>query len=288
MIGSRLFLVFSALSFSLAAWAYIPPLPSLLKSTLEGRKAAQFELVLHHRVTGAGNVVIDEKILADRGRAYFIWQIAGLTHSVGASFDGKNYVMGGGRNLVSRSAVFDRYLTASGSDPLAEALLNEGFIRADQLKQFKPDYKPEGNPDTWETKDNYLRHPDIYLERLKPENGILPYGIAITGTSDANMKKTVVFDEKLRGLRRLEWKEGQDEGTWAFDSLASTPGLGYLPHHLALRVGQSDVVTTDLVRAFVVKGRQVSEFKNELGAAERDSSLTPEADAALKLLLSYR
>jgi len=165
----------------------------------------------------------------------------------------------------------------------------EGFIRQDQLRQFKPGFNPEGDPQNWGVKDNYLRHPDIFLERLHPSPaGLGPIAIAVVGVDESAMRKTIDFDQKLRGVRRLEWREGTERNAWELDNFSSVTGLGLLPHHLTFQKGDTEVISADLQHAIALKGKGLGEFQSAFKEASHESNLSSETETTLNLLLSYR
>ena len=271
---SRLALL-GLLFFHAAAHAFIPPVPAVVKEIFYGRKPKRAtEIVLRHVIEAKpGEVIeVEERIMTERGRARFRWRIGG--QPVGGQLERDGYLVEGGSKIETRSRLFLKYLLTASDTDFLNALQEEGFVRRDQLQQFKPGYSPDGDPNLWDVRGAYLRHADIYLHRVRQS-----VGIAVEGDA----KRIVYFDQGLHGVRRLEWRDGTPVA-WDFDGF-HTPGKegGFYPRHLYFSVNGEEKIRSELVAIRGASDRQVAEF-----TASPKGGPSGSAEAALQFLLSYR
>jgi hypothetical protein len=280
----KLLTLLLALIFSQSVFAFIPPLASLVKDAFEGRKATPVEIVIRHRVEPKGleALEIEEHILADRSHTYISWKTPQISQPVWASLEKKNYVFSTGGRVSSHSSLFLKYLVDSSADDYANALFAEQFIHRDQLLQFKPGFELTGDPQSWAIKDNYIQHEGVYLKRLKSGGA----GYAITGYREGATSRVVVFDKDSQGIRRLEWKDGEETTAWNFNQITKF-GQGYYPKRMSLERNGVDVVGSELVMIKAVKEKQVGEFRNALQRAG-NAPIPQNLEEALKILLSER
>lgn len=281
---NRLFLALLLLTVN-SAFAFIPPLTSIVKEVF-GERRAQIGVEAHlkHRVVVGGQTVeIEERIVRDSSGAYFLWKIPG-NGPIAAMHEKQGYALSKERVLPSRSTVFWKYLVESSEDSVRDALLAERFVRRDQFYQYKPGFNPSGDPSTWNVKENYVRHDDIYRERL-------PGGLSIVvkGYQEGSTSRTVFFDDKLRGMTRLEWKDGDVVASWSFSGFTkSIWDKGLLPKHASLDVNGTNAITTEIVSVRTLKDRTLFDAKSAWKAAAKAINVNSNVEPALKILVSYR
>lgn len=275
--------LFSILGWSISAWGFIPSVPDMLKEVTTGRKGGAVEIVLKHRIAvrGSGTIEIEERIFDEKNKTLFIWSGSPFPQPTAGSLEGMNYKIHD-QTLPTKSLVLVRYLTANGPDELRDSLISERMIRRDHLNQFKPGFNPEGDPQTWQIKDNYLVHPEVYLKRL--ESGI---AYAVSGTEEGPELRQVLFDRALKGIRRFEWREGETIQSWNCEGFSPVPAGGNYPRRIFFENNGSEVIQSDLLTVRALNARSLTEFKNSWRAADR-AALTQNGEGILKLLMSYR
>jgi hypothetical protein len=280
-------LVLSFLFLSLTARAFIPPLPSILKEVFDARKSGiAAEIYLKHRIEVRPQefVELEERVLRERNETLFIWRQVGQSAVTAARWEGQNYFFAKDRQAPIGSELPIGYLVTDSADWFRDQMTAEQFIRRDQLYQFKPGFMPQGDPQTWNLKENYLRHEDIFLARL-------PAGIAIAvqGLSEPTASHTVFFDQALKGILRFEWKQGDQVAAWDFDQFSGKASDGFLPRRLRFERNGTVMVQSELVGSRKLKDKQLYEFKNTWKQAmSRGYSPTNTVEGALKTLLNNR
>ena len=274
-----------------SAFGFIPPLPSLMKEVLGDRKAqVGVEATLKHRVIVAPNQIVDieERIVRDSSGVYFLWRIPGNA-PIAAMHEKQGYALSKERVYPSRSTIFWKYLVDSSEDAVRDSLLTERFVRRDQFYQYKQGFNPTGDPSTWNLKENYVRHDDIYREKLP--SGV---AIAVKGYEEGNTARIVYFEDRLRdnrsrGLSRLEWRDADVVAAWSFSGFGkSIWENSYLPKHAQLDVNNSNVITTEIVSVRALKDRALFDAKSAWKAAAKSINVNSNVEPALKILVSYR
>jgi len=263
--------------------AFLPPVNEMLRGVTEGRKNVPVELVVKHRIAvrGSGTIELEERIFDENRKTLFIWSGGAFGTGVGGTLENTTYRTQG-QEFPTKSVALIRYLTASGAEELRDGLIAERMIRRDQLAQFKPGFSPEGDPQTWNVKENYLIHPDIFLRRL--ENGI---AIAVVGSEEGDERRTVLFDKGLKGIRKLEWKEAEGIQSWNCEGFTPFGAAGNYPRRLFFENNGSEVIQSDILAVRVLNAKSAGDFKNSYRQAEK-ASLSNNGEGILKLLLSYR
>ncbi len=266
--------------------AFFPPVSAMLKEVCSGRKnTSAIEVVLSHKVRlkpeGEG-LTVRERIIRDRGRVLFQWTFA--DGNWGGSWNGKEYSLTGGKSIASETKAFLRVLLAVIPDELQSVLVAEQFIRTDQLYQYKPGFNFEGDPATWNIKDNYLVPTDMSLKKS-------PLGIfySVNGLLDGKNRRSVYFERSLRGVARIEWQSESGTTAWNFSNFTSQPLGGYFPRVLTFESAGIAIVESVLESARALTATQLQESKKAieiLMKAEGYSS--PDSESALKILLSFR
>lgn len=266
-----------------SARAFIPPVPDILRAVTEGRRSRRAtEIMIRHKVRlKEGVVEIDEKLVTERGRAHVLFT-SRQGGSTSGSLDKQVWVLAGDVRIETRSTLFLKYLLASSSDDLLSPLIAEQFVRRDQLMQYKPGYSPHGDPKTWEASTHYMRHPDIKLSRLPGGEAI-----AVTGFAEGESRKTVYFDVALKGIRRLEWKEGENKTAWEFDAFGTAFKEGLLPGRMGFWQGENEVIASELSIFRGVSDAQAEGLKKQFRGAGQQAP-TGAFEEALRVLLSYR
>lgn len=269
------------------AQAFIPSVPGILKEVFDnGHTGKPWEVVIRHRIEPRPGEVylVEEKMLEEKGRLSFLWSGSVLGHATSGTLESSSeksgYVLAGGHSIGTSSIVLPRYLAWSSADQMRDILLKEGFLRRDQFAEFEPNTTFEGDPQGWDLREKYIRHSDIYLHRL----GSLT-AIAVAGTEQANAKRIIYFDKGLRGIRRLEWVDGEAVAAWTLEGFSGKEGH---PRHFTFEWNGNLVVTSDILFSRAAGDRQVQEFKAAARLASHDTSLSSGAESALKTLLSYR
>lgn len=266
-----------------AASAFIAPLNSVINEVVDLRSAAPQELVWRHRVFVPNQepVQLDESIYCDRGNLSVHWRIGGQT--ILGQLSSKGYsIPSAGKIFPLRSALFAKMMCSTSAEEVREALLQERFIRREQLVQFKPEYQPSGDPNLWDTKANYILHDDISLKRLKSGTAI-----GVAGTEGDNPGRSVYFDRSSNNIARLEWRNGTDRIAWNFERFMATEGRGLFPRKASFEAMGSERVSSELILARAFSGKSANVYRAERlrvsSAVPNESLLT-----ALSILLSYR
>lgn len=275
------FVVFTVWTHSSSA--FIPPVLDILREVTAGRKSGPVEVLLKHRISvkGSSVVEVDERVIRERDKLYFVWSGASLGQTLSAVWERYEYRMGN-RTIPSRSKAMMNALTATGPEDLREVLIAEQFIRRENLYQFKPGYSPTGEPQSWETRENYLAHPNIFLQKLS--SGI---AIVMVGQEEGSNRKAVYFDRSLKGIRKLEWQENQETFAWNFDGFAAFAAGGVHPRRLFLEANGAEVIQSDTLAVRLASARSVADFKSAWRQAQKNE-ISSQAEGILKLMLSYR
>lgn len=273
---------------SSSADAFIPPVPSILKEVFGERGGPSgVEAHFKYKVTlRPGEVVeVDEKIIRESGNVYFLWKIPAYQAApVAARYEKQAYWVSKERNFATRSTVFWKYFIAGSDDEIRDALLAERFIRRDQFYQYKPGFNPSGDPQTWNLKENVLRHDDIYLSRLPSS-----VSIAIRGYQEGNTSRVVYFDQNLKAMTRLEWQDNENVAAWNFEgTLKSAWDKVLVPKRSSLEVNRAVLIQGETVLVRALKDRALFESKAAWNNAAKAVSVPPNVEAVLKLLVSYR
>lgn len=271
---------------SVPALAFIPPVGSIVKDVFGDRRAGiGMEAHLKHRLLLRANewVDIDEKIIRDSSGTYFVWRLpAYQPQPIAGTYEKQAYWLSKEKSFPTRSTVFWKYFVAT-DDEIRDALLTERFIRRDHFYQYKPGFNPSGDPQTWGTKENYLRHDDIFLTRLPA------VAIAIRGYQEGNTARSVFFDQGLKGMLRLEWKDNDVVAGWNFEAFSKSPwDKALLPKRAQLEINKTSIIMTDVVAVRALKDRALFEAKSTWKGAAKNVPSNQNVDAALKLLVSYR
>ena len=241
-----------------SAQAYIPPVAALIRESFDGRKisGAAVEAVLRHRVepTPGSVFVVEERVVSERGRM-------------------SSLVTGGGQAPVAlapeRPSVLLAYLLYTNPDGFRDLLIAEGFIRRDNLAEYKPGSRLEGDPATWDLKEIYVLHDNVYLSRLKS-------GIAYTVEGNG---KAIHFDTGLRGVRRLEWREGENVIAWNLDA-------GFPPKRMTFEGPNGSAAVTEVLAVRAMTPKALADYKNAWRGAGREAAAP--LDTVLKVLTGYR
>lgn len=259
--------------------AFIPPIPLAIREIFDGRKPGALEIVLRHRIGGGE---FEERIVCERGRYQMVWRGGLFQQPVAATWERQAYFIGD-RNISSRSGIFLKYFGSHSADEFKDALMAEKFMRRDQMIQFKPGFSPSGDPQTWDLRENYLKHPDIFLERVRGS-----VAIVVVGLDEGALRKAVAFDRSLKGVRRIEWKDGQEVAGWTFENFSKFPSGGTYPHKLSFDINGNEVISSDVVAVRTIGDRALADFRTGWKQAASTTGLSPNAEAALQRLLGFR
>ncbi len=267
------------------SWAFIPPISEKLVEIFGNRKSSEVvELQFRHlvQVKEGEFVEVIEQFLGTRAGGLIQWQMAGQP-PVYSDWTTKEYQFRDGRTLPSRTGAFIDYFLVDGGTEYLDRLMRERFLRRDQLLQYKPGYKPEGDPKTWDTKGNYLLHDDIDLQKVGKE-----FGIAVNGMTEGDQKRTVYFSRDGKGVLRLEWGVGAENAAWDFTGFTSFGPLGRLPRFSTLQINGMERVKSTLSQARAVKRDTLATART---ASKQPSASSPPSSAleeAIRLIVRYR
>ncbi len=269
---------------ALPANAFVPPVSELLQDVFAGRKAGEgLELVFRHLVQVREGTFVEvvETFTGNRQGGVIQWQIPGQA-PVYSEWNTREYNFKGGKSIPSRTSAFIDYFLDQGSNEYLDRLLRERFIRRDQLIQFKPGYKPEGDPKTWETKDSYLHHDDIYLSKVGNE-----FTVAVVGMKEGEQKRAFYVNRQGRGIARIEWGVGTEKALWDFSAFQSAGSAGRLPRVFSLTINGLERVKSTVASAQVLKRDQLATAR---AAAKQPSSTAPSdaLEEAVRLIVRYR
>ncbi len=279
------FFFVAAFIFLGQAHAFFPPVSEIVADAVSGRKPTEaVEISFRHQVQirPGESVEVLEQFLGGRGNGLFRWQVAGQP-PVYAEWNGKGYSFRNAKPIASRTNAFMDYFLVSSGPEYLDRLLRERFIRRDQLTQFKGSYQMQGDPKTWNPKDHFIRHSDVYLSRYGSQ-----FGITVAGVSEGDQRRLVAFSKTTKNLLRLEWGAGAEAVAWEFSGSVVQPVLGRLPRLAVLQVGGTEKVRTTLVSAKPAKRDTVATARLESKESSSASVPTGAMDEALHLLLRYR
>lgn len=280
------------LSCSITCWGFVPPIASILDSIFGGRKPDNMKMVLSHKITLDNNEVIEinETIVTDYsktpngGKLYFQWSGKTPGNTLSAERKGKTYYLwlGGNTRIDSASDVVMTYLARYSVDDFKNTLVQEGFVKREQLDQYRKGFEPTGDPASWDIKNNYLQHPGIFLTR-----GLFGIAISVVGQQDDQQTRAISFDQAMKGIMRLEWKDNNVVKAWNFDRLSDYQNRGTLASHFYFEDQTIQRIESIVTSVEMIK-KPPKEFA--LGNKERSpaEALSPTFLEALKVLLSYR
>jgi len=272
----------AALAASSLSYGYIPPVREIVENIYDGRKPQPgLEFQISHRVQIPGGQLAEvaERIVVDGGTVHVLWKTQGA--SVAAQWERQSYVVNAQASLAPRSSIFMKYLVGTTPEDLTRQLLNEQFMRREQLVVFNAGYTPKGDPNTWKPKTFYKLHDDIFFSRLNSGAAI-----AVVGLDEGQLRKTVYFDDDFKGISRLEWKEGTGVTAWDFGTFTKSAGAHY-PKRMTFTFQGVERVTSTVSSIKVLKAPALAEFRKAFTAA-RAGGVNSNAEPVLKLLLSHR
>lgn len=274
------------LVFSLKAAAFIPPISAVLKEIFDGRKFSEgTELTLNHRVlTNNGEwSEVEEKILLENRGMKFIWKTIAPEAFFSGQLEKRTYSLAGDKKIPSRSLLFLKNYSAGSAMEFRDALVGEKFLRWDQMKQFKEGFEPQGDPQTWNVKSQYLEQEAISL-------ALLPTGpsIAVVGFQDGNSRKTVYFDKGLLGIKKFDWLEGKESISWNFDQFSVAVNESLFPKKANFTKDGRDIIQSELMGIRQLSKRQSVEWMKTWQKANKTINNSPVSEDTLRTLLSFR
>jgi hypothetical protein len=281
---SRLLIIeLGLLFFAGKVGAFVPPLSAILKANFDGRKGLPVETVFRHQIisrTGE-SITVEERLSEVGGKIYLIFRSSSFG-DVGATWSKGVYQFSSDKKVVGRSKAFNLFFTMHKPESYREVLIGEQFLRRDFFSQYKSPFVPQGDPSTWDLKENYVIHPELKFSRT-------PSGPAITavGFEESGVRKSVSFGKDTLVLSRLEWKEGSQITSWNFQGVKKLKGDGSFPLELFLNVDNKEVITSTLVSRQYLTDSGAKQWMTKFNSASR-SSLTSTLEEGLKVLLEYR
>ena len=221
--------------------------------------------------------------MADRKGIKFLWKPLSASVFVSGQWDKRTYFLGNEKKIVGRSQLFLKNYISGSALEFRDALINEKFLRWEQLKQFKDGFELQGDPQTWDIKNNYLQQDSISLV-------LLPSGpsIAVVGLSEPTSKRVIYFDKGLLGIRKIEWMDGNENLSWNFDSFTMSLKDSYFPKRASLVKDGREIIQTELGTVRALNKKQNGEWLQAWQKASKTILNNPSAEEALRNLLSHR
>ena len=119
--------------------------------------------------------------------------------------------------------------------------------------------------------------PDIYLVRLPTD-----IAIVVVGSNSEESSRLLFFDDELKGIRRVEWKEGGKTYAWNFQQFTEFKNLGHYPKLMSFEAEGTTQVETSLVSILTPDARKQPK------PARSNASIPDNDEELLDVLLSYR
>ncbi len=272
--------------FSYQVQGFIPPITSMFREIFDDRKISDgTEFGFVHRVlTSSGDMSeVEERVLLDRRGVKFLWKSGTQGSWLSGQLEKRTYNVGTDKKIPSRSLLFLKYYIASNAAEFRDALINERFLKWDQLKQYKDGFELQGEPQTWDIKSNYLQQDSIFL-------ALLPSGpsIAVVGYQDSNSRRIVYFDKVSSGLKQLQWVDPSENLVWIFESSTLNYKDALFPKVATLIKEGKEVVQSELAVIRQLNKRQLTEWGSLWQRSSKTLSNSPSGDENLRVLLGYR
>lgn len=275
---------------ALPAFGFIYPITEVIRDVFNNRKPVSGLLIrLRHDIevqTGEA-ISVDETILQESGTTWFRWQLSSAQQgnapaAIAAKATGNRYTLSSGGEVPVVSQTWLRYVSGATAQEFLDTAMREGFIRREQLLQFAPGYKPEGDPKSWDPNSNYLRHPDIYLHQVDSQPSI-----AIVGTHESDRWRAVFADLRRTGIKRIEWKAGTESVSWTFNRFAPAGNLGRFAREFSLNLNGSTRIQSKVVSVQALGVRDVPKEKRDMQSSLGTAGMSG-LESALKFMLRYR
>ncbi|MFM8270068.1 MAG: hypothetical protein ACKN9V_07750 [Pseudomonadota bacterium] len=269
--------------FSLDGMAFVPPLTAIFKANFDGRKSLPTETVFRHQIKlkNGENIALEEKLAEIGGKTYVVFRSPSYGDVAGTWSKG-SYYFAGEKKVPSRSKAFLSFYSASNGDEFRDVLLDEKFLKRDQFNQYKSSFTPQGDPATWDLKENYVVQPNVYFSKT-------PQGPAIVavGLDENKMRRAVFFDKGTLLLSRIEWRDGDQETSWNFRGSKKFPGDSSFPDEMSLVLDKQVIIQSSLVSRQFLKGKLKSQWLDKFSALSK-LGMSPNLEEGLKILLGYR
>ncbi len=269
------FVPFAALwGLAMTAHGFIPPIGVVLKEGFSQRKANSFELKLRHHLSGKWDGEIQELISCDRSECLVIWNGSGI-EAVSGKISDTGFILGAG-NIPSRTQAALRALLSFNGDSYQNQLLRSGFLSRELFNQYKQGFEPQGDPRTWNIKDNYLVQPGTSLQRTEQ-------GPAYE--FEGRKGCAVWLDVSTRVTRKLIWSNGDATASWKFERVASESQWGPMAHRIESEGNGFGKVESDVV-SFKANTSH-SKFR-EVWKRTYTGNLSQQTEQILSRFLAYR
>ncbi|NBX75197.1 MAG: hypothetical protein EBQ92_01420 [Proteobacteria bacterium] len=276
-------LSFLSIFLVIEARGFVPPLTAVFKAGFDGRKSVPTETVFRHQIQlrSGENIAVEERLAEIGGKIYMIFRSPSYG-DVAGTFSKGFYSFTGDKRVASRSRAFISFYTASNADQFREVLIDERLVKRDQFSQYKSSFTPQGDPATWDLKENYVVHPDVYFSKT-------PQGPAIiaVGTEEGKTRRSVFFDKGTLLLSRIEWRESNQESAWNFRGSKKFPGDSSFPDEMTFTVDGRAVVQSNLISRQFLKGKSKTQWLDKFSSTSK-SSMAPGLEEGLRILLGYR
>lgn len=265
------------------AGAFVPPLATIMKANFDGRKPAPTETAFRHQIQSANgeSMIVEERIAEIGDKTYIIFRNPSYGDIAGTWSKG-TYFFSGDKKISSHSRAFLAFYTATNSDLFRDVLIEDKFLKRDQLTQYKSSFTPQGDPATWDLKENYVVQSQVYFSRT-------PQGPAIVaiGNEEGKTRRAVFFDKTTFLLSRLEFREGNGEFAWNFRGNKKIAGDGFFPEEMSFTVNNRTVIQSSLVSRQLLKGKAKTQWLDRFSSISK-SGLAPNFEEGLRTLLGYR
>jgi len=104
---------------------------------------------------------------------------------------------------------------------------------------------------------------------------------------DKENQRNVFFDSRFLGIRKLEWKEGNNVSSWSFSDFNKYQD-GIFPKSLRFHQNGNQLISSEVMQVRGLKGKA---FQSTLKAWQKSgakNTSSGQLEDALKVLLSYR
>lgn len=277
------FCVTLAFWVSLQGFAFVPPLNALFKANFDGRKPLASETIFRHQIQlkSGDSMLIEERLAEIGGKIYVIFRSPSFGEVAGTWSKG-SYSFAGDKRFSNRSRAFVSYFTSSNGDQFRDVLIDEKLLKRDQFVQYKSSFNPQGDPASWDLKENYVIQPQVYFSQT-------PQGPAIiaVGTQEGKTRRAVFFDKGTLLLSRLEWQDSNQEIAWNFKGNKKVTGDSFFPDEITFTVDNRVLVQSNLIGRQYFKDKSKSQWLDRFSAVSK-SGMTPNLEEGLKILLGYR
>ena len=238
--------------------AFVPPVTSILKDIFDSRKISDgTEFAFSYQIlnTGGDAVEIEERILVDSSGLKFLWKVGPQGSWLTGKLEKRAYIVGVEQKIPARSLLFLKYFVSKTAVEFRDALVNERFLRWEQLKQYKDGFELQGDPQTWEIKKNYVQQDSVFF-------ALLPSGpsLAVVGHQDSSSKKTFYLDKDSLTVKRFDWADSVENLTWNLGSSSLEFKGAIFPKSAVFSKNGKELINAELVVIRQLNKKQLKEW----------------------------